>query len=46
MGIEMPPKAAAAKEPLKKCKWNVTMEDALLDFLIRNSGRQARRQQL
>jgi hypothetical protein len=30
----MPPKAAAAKEPPKKCKWNEVMEDVLLDFLI------------
>jgi hypothetical protein len=29
---EMSPKAAAAKDPPKKCKWN---EDALLDFPIR-----------
>jgi hypothetical protein len=30
--IEMPPKAAAAKELPKKCKWNEAM-DALPDFL-------------
>jgi hypothetical protein len=35
MEIEMPPKAAASKEPLRKCKWNEAMVDALLDFLIR-----------